>query len=322
MAVAGGWWTLSMDAAANRALHALAAQQHSLFTTAQALACGLTRKVLMSWARGDRIRPVRRGVWSVSGAAPSPERSACAALLAHGLGSALCRRSAAWLWEVPGHELEPIRVIRARDEHRPTVATAHTSRAFDGRDLTERRGLRVTTPTRTIFDLAAEQRPERTRRDLNNLTARGLVTVELLEAGLSRLAARGRPGITTMRELIDELRALGAPAGSNLELRVEELLGLAGLRSMRRQLEIGDDEGFIARVDFGDPELRLVVEVDSDRFHRGLLDRQLDAAKTARLEGCGWSVIRISEREVWYESSSLVTRLRRAAWDARTRRAA
>ena len=301
----------------------VAAGQRSLFTTVQAEVCGVTRKVLLGWSRTGRVVSVRRGVWAVSGIAPCPERSAAAVLLAHGGGSGLCRDSAAWVWKVPGHELDPIRVVRVHDDHGPATGRLHTSRVFCAEsDLTERKGLRVTTPTRTIFDLAAQQHPDRTRRDLNDLASRGLVTLELLDAGLERLARRGRPGIRTMRALIVELREKGAPAGSNLELRVEELLAIAGLRGMRRQVEIGDEHGFIARVDFADLDLRLVIEVESDRFHHGLVDRQLDAIKTARLEALGLTVLRITEREVWYDRSALVTRLRRLAWEARSRQAA
>ncbi|HEY6530668.1 MAG TPA: DUF559 domain-containing protein [Acidimicrobiales bacterium] len=211
----------------------------------------------------------------------------------------------------------PVQVIRGRDQHLAGIAATRTSRALAPCDITERRGLRVTTPTRTIFDLAGNQHPDRTRRDLNGLMARGLITLELLDEGLDRLATRGRSGITTMRRLISEAHEKGAPAGSNLELTAEEILDLAGMRTMRRQLEIYDDQGLVARVDFGESILRVVVEVDSDRFHHGLVDRQLDALKTARLEALGWTVIRITEQEIWHGRTALVNRLRRAAWEAR-----
>jgi very-short-patch-repair endonuclease len=310
-----------MDDAARSALLALAAGQQSLFTTAQAEASGVSRKVLLGWSRSGRIVAVRRGVWSISGVAPNPRRSALAVLLAHGPASGLCRDSAGWVWDLPGHELGPIQVVRVHDDHGPAVGRLHTSRSMVATsDLTERHGLRVTTPVRTIFDLAAQQHPDRTARDLNSLCSRGLVTLDLLNDGLDRLAVRGRAGIRTMRQLIDDLRRQGAPAGSNLELRVERLFPLAGLRGMRRQVELGDEHGFIARVDFADLDLGLVIEVDSDRFHHGLVDRQLDAVKTARLEALGLTVVRITERDVWFDEASVVAQLRQAANGVRTRR--
>jgi very-short-patch-repair endonuclease len=308
-----------MDSETIHRLLSIAASQHSIFTTAQAEAHGVSREVLRNWARNGRIARMERGIWTIAGVAPSPDRRAQATLLAHGRDASLCRSSAAWVWDVPGHELDPVQVIRRRDAHLGVPDISHTSRRLDNADLTERRGLLVTTPTRTIFDLAAGQHPDRTRRDLNALMACGLITLDLLDENLDRLAARGRAGITTMRELIAEAHEKGAPAGSNLELRVEEMLRMARLRTMQRQLEICDDAGLVARVDFGEPDLRIVIEVDSDRFHHGLLDRQIDEAKTSRLEAVGWTVLRISEREIWYERDALLHRLRRLGDETRRR---
>ena len=311
-----------MSADPTRDLLALATGQHGLFTTAQALSVGVRATELQRWARVGRIDRVVRRVRVVNGSAPSPEQQARAVLLAHGDHAALCRSSAAWLWEVPGHDLSPVQVVRRRDVHLNSAANTHTSRRLERVDLTARRGLLVTTPTRTIFDLAGRQHPDRTRRDLNGLMACGLITLELLDESVDRLATKGRAGITTMRRLIAEAHEKGAPAGSNLELRVEELLHLAGLRTMCRQLEVHDGDGLVARVDFGEPDLRIVVEVDSDRFHHGLVDRQIDAGKTARLEALEWTVLRVTEREIWFGRTALVNRLRQAAWEARSARAA
>ena len=112
-----------------------------------------------------------------------------------------------------------------------------------------------------------------------------------------------------MRRLIDELEAKGAPAGSNLELVVEELLEIAGFRRPRRQFPLYDEQGFIARVDFGDRRAQLAIEVDSDRFHMGLVDRVIDESKSERITAIGWTLVRITEREVWHERARRLPRL-------------
>ena len=117
-----------------------------------------------------------------------------------------------------------------------------------------------------------------------------------------------------MRGLIDELLVAGAPAGSSLELRAEQILQDCGLGAIERQVELGDDDGMIGRVDFADRRLRVVVEVDSDRFHGGLVDRELDEARNRRLARAGWTVIRIDERELWWGREALEERLRSAVW--------
>jgi len=292
----------------------LAAQQFGLFSTEQASAGGLSRRMLQQWAQAGGITRMDRGVWAVSGAPATADQRALAAVLRHGSGAALCGTSAAWLWRLPGRWPEPFEVARARGDRPIPSQRSQSSRCFDAVDVTARRGIPVTTPVRTIFDLAGRQHRERTRKDLNDLMGRGLITVEMLDDMLDRLARRGRTGIVVMRELIAEVHEKGSPAGSNLELVVEDLLDMVGFRHMDRQVPVYDRQGFIARVDFGDRSRRLAIEVDSDRFHHGLIDRQLDADKTARLEGCGWTVVRISEREIWWERSDLVARLRKVLW--------
>jgi very-short-patch-repair endonuclease len=303
-----------MDTDARIALLTLAGDQHGLFTTAQALEHRQGPDRLRNWARTGSVRRLRRSVWAVSGAPRTHEQQALAAVLQHGHGAALAERSAAWLWRVPGHLPGEARVLRSRGEHLSTAARSRTSTLVEPADLTVRRGIPVTTPVRTIFDLAGRQQPGRTRRDLNHLMERGLVTISQLDAALDRLATRGRTGITVMRELIAEVHEKGAPAGSNLELVVEDILDQVGFRHMQRQVPIYDHQGFIARVDFGDRRRRLALEVDSDRFHGGLIDRQIDAAKTARLERVGWTVVRVVEREIWWERPALLDRLRKILW--------
>jgi very-short-patch-repair endonuclease len=300
-----------MNTDARIALLSLAGEQHGLFTTAQALDHGLGPDVLRQWARTGALRRVRRSVWVVVGAPATNEQSVLGVVLQHGHEAVAVDRTAAWLWRVPGHLPGEPRVLRPRGEHISRAGGSRTSTRIDAIDRTVRRGIPVTSPVRTIFDLAGRQHPERTKRDLNHLMGRGLIRVPQLDDALSRLGRRGRAGITSMRTLIAEVHEKGAPAGSNLELVVEDILDQLGFRNMERQVPIHDEDGFIARVDFGDRDRRIAVEVDSDRFHGGLIDRTLDAAKTARIQEAGWALERVTEEEVWWRRSEVTTRLRR-----------
>ena len=67
-----------------------------------------------------------------------------AAILGQGPTALLARSSAAWLWDVPGHSLEPIDVLHRRDQHLPAVARHHTSRSLAPADATVRRDIPVT----------------------------------------------------------------------------------------------------------------------------------------------------------------------------------
>jgi very-short-patch-repair endonuclease len=306
-----------MDTTTKHELFAVARGQHGVFTTGQARALGLSGHALGALHRTGTVESIRRGLWRISGAPATRHSVAMAAVLGHGSAALLARSSAAWLWDIPGHRMEPVHVLQGRELDRPVIGGTRTSRCVGEEDATVRDGIPTTTPARTIFDLAGVQHPLRTRRDLNNLTARGLLDIDVLNVALDRLATRGRSGIALMRRLIEELEAKGCPAGSNLELLVEELLETAGFRKLRRQLPLYDEAGYIARVDFGDASIRLAIEVDSDRFHMGLVDREIDAEKSERIAAIGWTLVRISELEVWHQRSELITRLRQARHDLR-----
>jgi very-short-patch-repair endonuclease len=311
-----------MHTDARIALLRLAGEQHGLFTTAQSVDHGLGPDVVRQWARTGAIRRVRRSVWAVVGAPSTPEQNVLGVVLQHGHGAVVVDRTAAWLWRVPGHLPGEPRVLRQRGEHLSHAGGSRTSTLIEPIDRTIRRGIPVTSPVRTIFDLAGRQHPERTKRDLNHLMGRGLIRLPQLDAALSRLGRRGRAGITAMRTLIAEVHEKGAPAGSNLELVVEDILDQVGFRNMERQVPIYDEDGFVARVDFGDRARRLAIEVDSDRFHGGLVDRTLDAAKTARIEKAEWTIERITEAEVWWHRTEVATRLRRLLLASQPRREA
>jgi very-short-patch-repair endonuclease len=127
-----------------------------------------------------------------------------------------------------------------------------------------------------------------------------------------------------MRELLSERGDDYRPPESNLEARVQQLLLDAGFGRFRRQVDSGDDETWLGRMDFRDPEYPLVLQVDSDRFHQALLDKSADLAQTAALEKAGFVVVRVEEYEVWHAAHRVIERVGRGREEAkrRARRAA
>jgi very-short-patch-repair endonuclease len=79
---------------------------------------------------------------------------------------------------------------------------------------------------------------------------------------------------------------------SELEALFLELVEGYGLAVPERQVDLGDGDSWIGRVDFLFRGARLVVEVDGAEFHDGLADRRRDAERDERLEAAGWTVLR------------------------------
>ena len=99
------------------------------------------------------------------------------------------------------------------------------------------------------------------------------------------------------------------PPESHLEARVQKIVVDGGLPAPERQVDVGDDDGWIARVDFLFRALRLILFVDGDFWHSTISDRAADADQQARLERAGFQVERISEATVFLEPHMIVRRV-------------
>jgi very-short-patch-repair endonuclease len=118
-----------------------------------------------------------------------------------------------------------------------------------------------------------------------------------------------------LRALLDERGDDYVPPASNLERRFVGIVTQAGLPDMRRQVDSGDDDRWVGRVDFRDARLPLVVEIQSETFHSALTDRLDDEARLSALRAAGFEVVEITEEQVWHRPRDVV----RAVQEARAR---
>ena len=195
-----------------------------------------------------------------------------------------------------------------RSAHSSALATLHRSCLLPDADVRLFQHIPVTSPARTIFDLAGVLHPGRTERALDNALARGLTTIEGLERVTDDLARQGRSGSSLMRRLLADRIARYVPPESNLEARFQAIANGAGLHSFVRQRDVGAGD-WLGRVDYLDRDRRLIVEVDSDLHHTSLLDEAADAGRDAALAAAGYTVVRIAEHDVWHRPDGVVRRL-------------
>jgi hypothetical protein len=105
-----------------------------------------------------------------------------AAVLSCGPDAALSRRSAAALWRIVPRWHSPVEVT-APTKHRLKEICVHRSRDADA---TTRYGIRVTTPARTLVDLADVLNLRQLIRALNEAQVQRLVTGAELTTLLTR----------------------------------------------------------------------------------------------------------------------------------------
>lgn len=233
-----------------------------------------------------------------------------AAAIDAGGGAVVSHETAAALWRLPGFAAGAVHLTGAvgRWANRSTLATLHHSCSLPDGHLRLFEHIPVTSPARTIFDLAGVLHAGRTERALDSALARGLTSVRALLDVADALARQGRPGSAVMRRLLAERRATYRPPESNMEARFESIVKGAGLHAFVRQRDVGGDQ-WIGRVDYLDPDRRLIVEIDSDLHHSSLLDEAADARRDEALASAGYTVLRIREHDLWHRPDDVVRRL-------------
>ena len=227
--------------------------------------------------------------------------------------------SSAAVWGLPGFRLQPIHLVRLLSATDPvsTLGFVHTSTHLPASHRTIHHGIPVTTPARTLFDLAPRVHPMRLPRLVDAAWSMRLVTGAVLHQTLADHAERGRPGIQLMREILADRPATYRPPDSNLEARFQEIAQSIGITSLRRQVDVGA-EGWVGRVDFLDSKRPLVVEVDSDRFHGSLTAQADDDRRRQSLIDAGFVVERIEEFDIWHRPAAVRDQLRAARRRANT----
>ena len=169
----------------------------------------------------------------------------------------------------------------------------------------------TTRVARTLCDLAGVLHPGKTERAIDNCLAMGIATPGSLEAAFSDLASRGRKGTAVMRRLLADRSDGYIPPASETEARFRDLVREAGLPDPVRQMDVGDEEAWIGRVDVSYPPARLLIELDSRRHHSSKLDVEADAARDRRLTRAGWRVVRFTWTDLVERPGWVVAELRR-----------
>lgn len=282
-----------------------AERQHGVIARRQARALGAGRNQLRRRADSPDWDEVTPAVLRLVGSPRTFRQRAMAATLDAGAGAAVSHESAAALWRLPGFRPGPMHVSRVAG--RSALATVHRT-DLPASHIRLFENIPVTSPARTVFDLAGVLHAGRTERALDNALARRLVMVGDLHRVTDELARQGRAGSAVMRRLLADRDASYVAPESNLEARFEAIVRDAGLPPLLRQRDVGGED-WVGRVDYVDPERKLVVEIDSDIHHTTPLDQTADGRRDADLVGAGYTVVRIKEYDLWHRPQEVVRRL-------------
>ncbi|MDX6657407.1 MAG: hypothetical protein QOH62_2200, partial [Solirubrobacteraceae bacterium] len=235
----------------------LANRQWGVVTNADLIALGATRRQIDARLAQGRLIRLHRGVYAFGHARLTPHGRWLAAVLGCGPGATLSHRSAAALWGLratPGGAID-VTIPRSGRNRRHGVLL-HTSRRLMAEDIAVVDGIPVTTPARTIVDLADIEAQHRVRRAADQ--------AERLNLHAPIVPIEGRRGIRSLVAL--EHERLGTQlTRSELE---EAGLDVARQANLPRPEVNAMVEG--TECDFVWRAQRLVLEIDGFAFHRTL----------------------------------------------------
>ena len=293
-------------------LAAFARDHHGLFRRQDAVALGWTDARLQQLVCTGWCDKPRHGVYRIGGAPRTLAQTDLAAVWFAGADGVASHRAASRLWGAPGFGNAGPEITRPRGRsQRREYGSVHGSLVLPGSHRTEHRSIPITTPARTVFDLAGVVSPGRTERVLDDFLNRRLCTLAQLQQVFFALARRGRRGTVTMRTLL-EARGEGYIAtASELERRARAVFEQHGLPMPEFEVDLGS-EAWVGRVDCYWRDQRVVVELDSRLHHTALVDREADRRRDNELMAAGWRVIRVTWRDL-HDDPAKVCRLIRTA---------
>jgi hypothetical protein len=289
----------------NRDAWALACRQHGVVTRQDLLRLGFSPKAIRHRLATGRLRPVARGVYTVGWPLTDRKQGWMAAVLVCGEGALLSHGSAAALWGIGPEGVGPVDVsIRRRcGVSRPGISARSRPRLSE-RDATERYGIPVTTPVRTLIDQATELTPSRLERMVNEADKHDMIDPEALREALDDYA--GEPGVKPLRTLLDRLTF--RLSDTELEVLFRPIAAKAGLPTPLTKEVVNNYE-----VDFYWPDLGLVVETDGWRYHRTASAQTRDALRDQTHTASGHTTLRFSHYQVKYEPRHVLHILTRTA---------
>ncbi len=283
-------WMVDMSTSPVTQLERFAAQRYGVFTATEAEAHHVSRRMISARLDNGRWQRVLPNVYRVS-AVPVSFRQRClaATLWAGGRLSHVC---AGRLWQFEGIVTQALHLTvgRNRGLSHADVIVHRTDDLIDA-DLATMHRIAVTSPLRTVLDLAATTPAPALEVAIEDALRRQLFTVGQLRWRADARLGTGVAGSARIRRLLD--RRLG-DTDSGWEVRVARALTDGGLPEPVRQYEVRTMDGprWVDLAYPGHPPV--VIEYDSDRWHTGVARRHRDAARRNALRLAGATVVEVT----------------------------
>jgi very-short-patch-repair endonuclease len=285
----------------------MADRQHGVVARQQLLEAGLGPGAIERRLWRGSLHLVHRGVYAVGRPGLGGRGRWMAAVLAGGPGAVLSHRSAGQLWGLLTRDGGPIEITRPSGyrTRRPGISAHESALAVDEIEIAE--GIRVTSPSRTLFDLAGVLPKRRLERAVNEAEVRRLLDRVSLPELFERHPARR--GTVILRNLLAERNPVGVTR-NELEEAFMALIDAGGLPRPRLNAHLALSGRFF-EIDCLWHERRLAVELDGRAVHGTQRAFESDRERDRTLLAEGWRTMRVTWRQLRDEPKAIESDLRR-----------
>lgn len=181
-------------------------------------------------------------------------------------------------------------------------------KTLDRKDIRWRSGIPLTSPARTLIDLAAVVHQLELDNALAEATMRGLARESEIAAAMERVPRRA--GIAALRRLLASQRDSGTAPARTRSSYERKLLQLISDAALPRPVTNVPVERHV--VDMFWPAQRLVVEFDGFAYHSDRRAFEHDRLRDQDLVAAGYRVIRITARQLDHTPFAVIARLAQA----------
>jgi very-short-patch-repair endonuclease/predicted transcriptional regulator of viral defense system len=290
---------------ADALIAALAERQHGVVARRQLVTLGLSLDAIDHRVQARRLHVLHHGVYAVGHRSLTRCGHWMAAVLAGGNRAVLSHRTAAALWGIRDTARGSIEITAPRERRRPGIVVRIVALPAD--EVTIERGIPVTTPARTLLDLAAVLTEHQLTRAAERAEALRLTSPTSLEALVERYPRR--PGTPAVKRLIEGRRIRPTTTRSDLERRFLTLLDAESLPRPLVNAEIHLNETTKLEPDFTWRSHRLIVELDGYETHGTREGFERDRARDRALQSAGWRVLRITWRQLHADPATIAAEL-------------
>lgn len=269
--------------------------QHGLMRRADLGDLGVTSSEIDWRIKTGRMDVAHPGVYHLNSTPATWKTAVLAAVMAAGPDALASHRCAAVLW---GFDAVYGRVIEVTvpyvESPEPDEVIVHRTRRRNPASVLD--SIPITTPERTLFDIAPILPTRVLEKAARSAVHLGLTTVEKMDLAVAEFGGRGVAGTRKMRAVVWVVA--NDQSGSVSEIDLKHIIWEAPIPQPIQQLRIVLPDKTHAYPDFSWPDMMKIIEVDGFGAHGTPEQLQSDLRRQNALMELGWQIRRFTATEI------------------------